>query len=158
MINIFQQKQFSPTFETVNLHGVWKNTTLTAEYIYKYTREIVFIIQPQCTLQLECEACVFFCLSSSSHFFTPAAASKIPASNSSHVSTFHLQTSLFIQFHKRNSNAVMSGDPNSSNPLPTQNLTPVHTNFCSHKYRQILTPPKILTFSFESPCIHEPRV
>ena len=55
-----------------------------------------------------------------------AAASKMEARTSSGVSTFVLLTSLFIQLHKPKSNAVCSGDSNSSISVTVHNYTHVH--------------------------------
>ena len=72
---------------------------------------------PTVNLNALCNPCAkiaFFRLSWFSRFFMQAAASKMRASNSSCVSTFILQTSLFIQPHKEKSNGLWSGDQTNS--------------------------------------------
>ena len=60
-------------------------------------------------------------LSCSSRFLMRAAAFEMRASNSSGVSTFLLQTSLYIQPHKQKSNGFRSGHSNISFPVSMQN-------------------------------------
>ena len=57
-----------------------------------------------------------------------SAASKMRESNSFRVSTFLLQTSLFIEPHKQKRNLLRFGDSQSSNFETIQNSSHVHKN------------------------------
>ena len=74
-------------------------------------------------------------LSESSRFLMQAAAFEMPASNSSHVSTFLSQTSFLMQLHKQKMNGVRSGDSNGSTWVTIQNYKHTYLNFCSHNDR-----------------------
>ena len=95
--------------------------------------------QPRCTLQLVCEDRVLFV---SVDLRVSVSRQRHPnaISNSPGVSTFLLQTSLFIQPHKRKSDGVSCGVANSCISVTFHNQTHGHMNFFFHnnRYRYLL--------------------
>ena len=110
--------------------------------------------QPQRTFQLVCEYRVLFVSVDIHVCLCWPAASKVRASNSSAVSTFHLQTSLFIQLHKQKSRIISSTDYNE---LHLGDLSELDTYsscfFFLTMTDSTISHPGILTFPLESPCI-----
>jgi len=88
-------------------------------------------------------------LSRSQPLFVHPASSKMPASNSSAVSTFILYNSPFIQTHKQISNGFRSVDSNSSTAVTLMNPNLVHLKVFSHPSPGTVSVPP------ESPCIFQ---